>query len=46
MEAYCLKCKDKIEVVNPRVEKTVKGLRILKGACPKCSGKVAKMLGK
>jgi hypothetical protein len=46
MDAYCLKCKEKIEVKDPEMTKTSRGLRMVKGTCPKCNGKVAKMLGK
>jgi Zn finger protein HypA/HybF involved in hydrogenase expression len=46
MEAYCLKCREKINVVNEEISTTKNGLKILKGTCPKCSGKVAKILRK
>lgn len=44
MEAYCTKCKVKVEVKDPVKSEmpTAKGMKhIVKGSCPKCATKVA-----
>jgi DNA-directed RNA polymerase subunit RPC12/RpoP len=43
--AYCLKCKKKVEVAEPK-EKVKKGNVSLYGKCSVCSGKVFKFIGK
>ena len=48
MQAYCVKCKKKVEVTNNREEimKTSKGKRkFLKGNCAKCGTKVSRVIG-
>ena len=38
-KAYCVRCKEKVEVKDPRVEemKNSRGVRnAVKGTCPKC----------
>ena len=42
--AYCITCRAKHEVKDGR--EVVKKVRMLKGFCFKCGGKVAKILGK
>jgi len=42
-KAYCVKCKEKVEVKDPRVEemKNSKGVRnAVKGTCPVCGTKL------
>lgn len=40
MEAYCVKCKEKVEIKNPQ-EVIMKNKRTaLSGNCPKCGTKV------
>jgi hypothetical protein len=47
VELYCLKCKAKREVEQVEELTTIKGNRkYLKGSCPVCGTKCAKMLGK
>ncbi len=36
MQAYCVKCKEKREMNDPRDETTKNGKPIVKGACPVC----------
>lgn len=44
-EGYCVKCKDKKEIVDA-VEETMKnGRRAIKGKCPTCGTVMFKMLG-
>lgn len=33
---YCVKCKEKIEIKNPKKTQTAKGKDMLKGSCPAC----------
>lgn len=40
---YCVKCKKKVEMDNPKVGKTKKGVTIRKGKCPKCGTTVCRM---
>jgi hypothetical protein len=37
-QAYCVKCKDKKEMVNPQPKKTKNGRSMLCGKCTKCGG--------
>lgn len=39
-QAYCVKCKKKIEIKNPRREKMANGKPATKGTCPSCGTKV------
>jgi hypothetical protein len=41
-----MKCKSKVDAVKIREERTSRGLRILKGECPICKTRVARILGK
>ncbi len=43
MEAYCLKCKEKREIIEPRPEFTVNGAPITKGLCAICGSKLSKL---
>jgi uncharacterized Zn finger protein (UPF0148 family) len=43
MEAYCVKDKKKVEVVNPTKSLMKNGKPITKGTCPVCGGKVARI---
>lgn len=43
MEAYCLKCKQKREMVNPIASFTVRGGAITKGECAVCGTNISKM---
>ena len=44
-EAYCVKDKQKVEVVNPQKITMKNGKAALQGTCPKCGGKVFKIGG-
>ena len=44
MEAYCVKCKEKVEIKNAQ-EVTMKNKRkAMSGSCPKCGTKVFRMV--
>lgn len=43
MEAYCLKCKEKREMLEPTPSFTVNGRAITKGVCPVCSSVISKL---
>ena len=49
VEGYCVKCKDKREISNPK-EVTMKGKggverRAMKGQCPKCKTTMFRIMG-
>jgi hypothetical protein len=44
-EAYCVKDKKKVEVVNPQRITMKNGKPALQGTCPECGGKVFKIGG-
>ena len=33
---YCVKCKEKVEMKDPKKTKTSKGKPMMKGSCPNC----------
>lgn len=43
-EGYCVKCRQKRQVKNARVEKTKSGRSIAKGTCPVCGTTVTRFL--
>ena len=43
VEAYCVKCKGKKEMKDPKQGKTKKGGDIVKGKCPDCGTTVCRM---
>jgi len=49
MEAYCVKCKAKREITDPKeVEMKAKGgakRRAMTGTCPKCGTKMFRIMG-
>ena len=44
-QGYCVKCKAKVNMKDPKEEKTSKGTKIAKGKCPKCGTTVCRMGG-
>ena len=44
-QAYCVKDKEKVEVLNPEQVTMKNGKPALKGICPKCGGKVYRIGG-
>ncbi|MCK9430222.1 MAG: DUF5679 domain-containing protein [Candidatus Omnitrophica bacterium] len=44
-EAYCVKCKKKVEIKDGVKTKTKKGVPMLKGKCPNCNTKVCRIGG-
>ena len=45
MQAYCMTCRVKREMRNPRTIKTENGKPALQGACPKCGTKMYRIKG-
>ncbi len=39
-QAYCLRCKQPVTLVNPETVETTCGPRLLRAICPQCSGHV------
>lgn len=46
MEGRCVKCRKQVEIVNPLLSKTFRGVNIAKGVCPNCGTKVCRMMKK
>lgn len=44
--AYCLKCKCTRDVNNPHYETLKNGTLTVKGVCPTCGTKLARIIGK
>lgn len=40
MQAYCVKCRKKVEIQNPSLVKMKSGRPAVKGTCPNCGTKV------
>jgi RNase P subunit RPR2 len=46
MDAYCVKCKEKVEVKDPKDVKMKNGRDAVSGTCSKCGTKVFKIKSK
>jgi len=46
VSAYCVKCKQSVEMKDGKESKTAKGTTMMKGKCPKCGTTVCRMMGK
>ena len=44
-EGYCVKCKKKVGIKDPKESTTKKGTKIAKGKCPECGTTVCRMGG-
>ncbi|MFH1294523.1 MAG: DUF5679 domain-containing protein [Candidatus Aenigmatarchaeota archaeon] len=45
VEAYCVKCKKKVEIKGPQAVTLKNGKKATKGTCPKCGTKVFRIGG-
>lgn len=45
MEAYCVKCKKKVEMKDGKEATMKNGRRMMKGKCPECGTTVCRILG-
>jgi len=45
-EAYCVKCKKKVEMKDPQDTTTARGMSMMKGKCPDCGTTVCRLMGK
>ncbi|MCD6590725.1 MAG: hypothetical protein J7K72_02005 [Candidatus Aenigmarchaeota archaeon] len=45
VEAYCVKCRKKVEIKNPQNVTLKNGKKAVKGVCPNCGTKVFKIGG-
>jgi DNA-directed RNA polymerase subunit RPC12/RpoP len=45
-EAYCMKCKKKVEIKDAKNVTTKNGRNMISGLCPDCGTKVSKITGK
>lgn len=46
MEAYCVKCKAKVEMKDAEESLTKNGTTMMKGKCPTCNTTVCRIVGK
>lgn len=46
MEAYCVKCKKKVEMQDGKENLTKRGTKMMKGKCPECGTTVCRIMGK
>ena len=46
VQAYCVKCKESVEMKDGKESKTSRGTTMMKGKCPKCGTTVCRMMGK
>ena len=46
MDGYCVKCREKREMKDPKENVTDRGMRMAKGQCTVCGTNMAKILGK
>ncbi|MFH1801639.1 MAG: DUF5679 domain-containing protein [archaeon] len=46
VEAYCVKCKSKKQMKDPKETKTKRGTNMMKGKCPTCGTTMCRMMGK
>jgi len=44
MNAYCMKCKQQREMLNPKEFKMQNGRKMLKGTCKVCGTKMSKFI--
>ena len=44
-EAYCVKCRKKVEMKDPKETKTKRGTKMMKGKCPDCGTTVCRIGG-
>ena len=42
--AYCVKCREKREIKDPKKVKLINGRPAVKGTCPKCGSKVFRLV--
>lgn len=43
VQGYCVKCKKKVDITNGKVSTTKRGVKMMKGKCPKCGTTVCVM---
>jgi len=46
VEAYCVRCRKKVEMKEPKETKTKRGTKMMKGKCPVCETTVCRIGGK
>ncbi|MDD5012261.1 MAG: DUF5679 domain-containing protein [Candidatus Nanoarchaeia archaeon] len=46
VEAYCVKCKESVQMKDGKETKTSRGTTMMKGKCSKCGTTVCRMMGK
>lgn len=39
-QAFCMRCKKRVEMLNPKVKYTQRNMEIVQGRCTECNGKV------
>ena len=46
VEAYCVKCKEKVQIKDGKETATSRGTKMMKGKCPNCGTTVCRIGGK
>jgi len=46
ISGYCMKCRVKVEMLNPTIKKSSRGTRFALGTCKTCGTKISAMLKK
>ncbi len=46
VEAYCMKCKKKVQMKDGKETATSRGTKMMKGKCPHCATTVCRIGGK
>ena len=46
VDGYCVKCKKSVAIKDGRETATKRGVRMMKGKCPRCGTTVCRILGK
>lgn len=44
-EGYCVKCKKKVKITEPKETTAKNGILMVKGKCPECETTVCRFLG-
>lgn len=45
VQAWCMKCRKKVEMKDEHVTKTKKGVKMTKGKCPHCGTNICRIGG-
>lgn len=46
VEAYCVSCRNKVELIDPKTKTNKKGVDMCQGKCPKCGNTANRFMKK